>query len=126
MKVLAFLLLTTTVAFSQDVTRSRKHISTNTYHQAYLNCGADEMRDLVKLNASKKPNPEASAFFAKYPVLDSMDDFKRKTKYSLINAKLLYGEPQLIDNDLVFTFKNGKSYLVPLDQRFGSLVEEED
>lgn len=119
MKIIVFLLLTTSIAYAQDgVSRVSVTRGSASYQQAYLNCSASEMRKLVADHASISPTKKVSDFFVKYPILDSMSKFKKKTKYSMINSALLADDSEFTDdNMIIFTFKNGKKYKIKIDDR---------
>lgn len=118
MRFLVILLLSSTTLFAQEGYRVSKSSGSGTYQQAYLNTSAEEMQKLVVDNATANPSSQAKNFFKKFPILDSMKEFKKSKKYSLINVSLLAGAPVMTDdNKLVFTFKDGTEYKVPLIDR---------
>lgn len=103
MKTLLFLLLSTTVAFSQRSV---------TLLPAYVNAEPKEFQRLIEDNARKNPLPETVKLFKDYPVLLTLDKFNKKAKYSFINEALLSGDPIYTNKGIIFPLKNGVQYKV--------------
>lgn len=122
MRTLLLILLATTSLFAQEGYKVTILKGSAVYHQAYVNCDASELQILVHDNARTTPSPQGKDFIKKYPILSSMKEFKKRKKYSLINANLLQHDPVLTDdNNLLFEFKNGKQYKVRLTDRIKSV-----
>jgi hypothetical protein len=118
MRIIILILLSTASLFAQEGFKVTRLTGTVTYEQAYLNCSASELQLLVQDNSRNLPSIRAKEFLEKYPILDDLKKFKRRKKYSLINVNLLSKEPEFTEkNTIIFTFKNGKKYEIPIAKR---------
>lgn len=134
MKTLLTILLAVSIAFAaHSQTITTKKLGSAKYQQGYLNCSGAELKSLVMQNFASTakgvltPNVAVVEFFEKYPVLNRADQFKKRTKYSLINESLIE-RTDMNNNDEVFYLKIGKrvvKYVVPYSERVPSVLHLE-